>query len=276
MPFVTDLADVLRSARVPVTEVAGWKTRGFQGRGLASVQGIVVHHTATPWTGANQSQSYPTLNVVRDGYAGLPGPLAQLGVGRDGTWFVIAAGLANHAGTVLEPRFGNSNSIGIEVEAAGTGDKRDFSNAQMDSLTRGVRALNARYGGFILGHKEICSPKGRKIDPAFDMNAFRNAVKTPTPTTPAPPAPKPAAPAPAPATPAAPTLSRGSTGNAVTLMQRGLNRVFPSYSKLATDGIFGPNTEKVVREFQRRSALQVDGFVGPKTRAELAKHGITF
>ncbi|QUC01108.1 N-acetylmuramoyl-L-alanine amidase [Cellulosimicrobium cellulans] len=89
---------------------------------------------------------------------------------------------------------------------------------------------------------------------------------------PAPATPKPAAPAPS----SSPVLHRGSKGAAVRALQAGLNRVFPAYSKLALDGSFGPATERVVREFQRRAGLVVDGYVGPKTRASLAAHGVRF
>lgn len=60
----------------------------------------------------------------------------------------------------------------------------------------------------------------------------------------------------------------------VRILQRGMNAVFPSYSKLDVDGDFGPKTEAVVREFQRRSGLAVDGVVGVKVKAELAKFNI--
>ena len=71
------------------------------------------------------------------------------------------------------------------------------------------------------------------------------------------------------------TLRRGSKGSGVKALQKGLNRVFPAYSKLAVDGDFGPATERVVREFQRRSGIGVDGIVGKVTRAKLATYGIT-
>ena len=74
------------------------------------------------------------------------------------------------------------------------------------------------------------------------------------------------APAPTP-TPSAsrPTLRRGNTGGDVTYLQSLFNRAYPAYSKLAVDGDFGPATEAVAREFQRRSNLAVDGIVGPAT-----------
>ncbi len=40
----------------------------------------------------------PSLGVIRDGRPGLKGPLSQLGLGRDGAYYVIAAGRAQHAG----------------------------------------------------------------------------------------------------------------------------------------------------------------------------------
>lgn len=84
---------------------------------------------------------------------------------------------------------------------------------------------------------------------------------------------------PVPAKPGA-VLKLGSRGNAVARLQLGLMTVFPAYSGSikasgGADGRFGPATEGVVREFQRRSGLVPDGIVGALTRAALAAHKIT-
>jgi len=60
-----------------------------------------------------------------------------------------------------------------------------------------------------------------------------------------------------------PTISQGATGDAVKRLQRALRRT-PDLG-LALDGIFGPATEAVVKEFQQGSVLTVDGIVGPNT-----------
>jgi peptidoglycan hydrolase-like protein with peptidoglycan-binding domain len=73
----------------------------------------------------------------------------------------------------------------------------------------------------------------------------------------------------APAAPAAAVLRRGSSGAEVSQLQAVLNRNYPAYSRLTVDGAFGPATEAVVKEFQRRSGLAADGIVGPLTRAAL-------
>ncbi|GMA22297.1 hypothetical protein GCM10025864_44620 [Luteimicrobium album] len=70
-------------------------------------------------------------------------------------------------------------------------------------------------------------------------------------------------------------LKKGSTGTKVKNLQRGLNKKFPAYAKLAVDGIFGPKVEAAVREFQKRAGLVVDGIVGPKTVAALKTYGVT-
>ena len=69
-------------------------------------------------------------------------------------------------------------------------------------------------------------------------------------------------------------LRKGSNGKAVGDLQKGLNKAFPAYSKLVVDNAFGPATEKVVKEFQRRTGLKVDGIVGPATQAKLKTYGI--
>lgn len=71
-------------------------------------------------------------------------------------------------------------------------------------------------------------------------------------------------------------LKVGSRGSAVGNLQRGLNRVFPRYSRLKVDGIFGSATAAVVKTFQRKAGLTVDGVVGPVTRAKLASMGVRF
>ncbi|TCO56917.1 peptidoglycan-binding protein [Actinocrispum wychmicini] len=69
--------------------------------------------------------------------------------------------------------------------------------------------------------------------------------------------------------PTRPTLRKGSTGPAVRELQTRLNTSYPAYSHLVADGDFGPATEQVVREFQRRAGLTVDGIVGPHTWARV-------
>jgi hypothetical protein len=70
-------------------------------------------------------------------------------------------------------------------------------------------------------------------------------------------------------------LKQGSRGPLIKHLQGRLNDIFPSYSRLKEDGIFGPKLEAVIREFQRRTNLTPDGEIGPKTRAMLKRFGIT-
>lgn len=71
------------------------------------------------------------------------------------------------------------------------------------------------------------------------------------------------------------TVKLGSKGQPVNDLQARLNRDYPAYRTLTgnrllvVDGDFGANTDKWVREFQKRSNLAVDGVVGPKTWAKL-------
>src|SRR5690606_26223605 len=70
--------------------------------------------------------------------------------------------------------------------------------------------------------------------------------------------------------PASTLLRRGSTGAKVKQVQQRLKTNYALYAgKLVVDGIFGPATEKAVREFQRRAGLAVDGIVGPATLKRL-------
>ena len=73
------------------------------------------------------------------------------------------------------------------------------------------------------------------------------------------------------ANPGQPTIQLGSTGDAVRRAQRALRRT-PNLS-LVVDGIFGPQTEAAVKDFQQGAGLTVDGIVGPMTWAALPDGG---
>lgn len=88
-----------------------------------------------------------------------------------------------------------------------------------------------------------------------------NILTGPTPV-PVPPAPTPA---PIGKLPPGTLLHRGMAGPAVRILQHALNVEYPLYSHLTEDGIYGPLTEGVVREFQTRAHLAVDGIAGPHT-----------
>lgn len=169
--MLTDLADACRKSGLKVVEVDGWRTRGHGP--MSDVQTLVAHHTATSRAA---SGDYPSLRIVRDGRSDLPGPLAQLGLGRSGTVYVIAAGVAYHAGETWSSSQNNWNAIGIEAEADGVSS---WDPAQVDAYARLCHALIEHYGlsvARVQGHKEIAKPAGRKIDPNFDMAAFRGRV----------------------------------------------------------------------------------------------------
>ena len=167
------LSQVLLDAGLKVAEQPGWQNRG---RGdVGTVEGVMCHHTSGPKRG-----NMPSLGVVTNGREDLAGPLAQLCLGRDGTFFVVAAGRCNHAGPGNWQSFtsGNANFIGIEAENTG-GQDDPWPAVQMDAYRHGVAAiLNKIRANAIMccGHKEYRLPLGTKDDPSFDMNEFRRQV----------------------------------------------------------------------------------------------------
>ena len=169
---LTWLPEILDRANLKFSEVAEWRTRGRAEMGR--VRGVMIHHT-----GVNAGGNMPTLNSLIRGRPDLRGPLANLGLGRDGTFYIVAAGRANHAGTGVWRGItsGNGSFIGIEVENRGTPDDR-YPDVQLDALCRGVAAILKHIGAeasMVCGHKEYAP--ARKIDPLWDMPAFRGVGK---------------------------------------------------------------------------------------------------
>lgn len=180
---LTWLADVLRAAGLNVVEQPGWKTRGHGDMG--KVVGVLCHHTAGALKG-----NAPSLKIVQSGRPDLKGPLAQLVLGRDGTYYVVAAGLCYHAGAGnwRGVKTGNKSLIGIEAENTGLAND-PWPTVQMDAYVRGVAALLKHIGAepiMAVGHLEYALPVGRKSDPSFStgtrnariraMEAFRERI----------------------------------------------------------------------------------------------------
>jgi peptidoglycan hydrolase-like protein with peptidoglycan-binding domain len=71
-----------------------------------------------------------------------------------------------------------------------------------------------------------------------------------------------------PADPQTPRLSRGTTGTAVSALQKGLKTYSGQNSAAdpgAIDGDFGPRTESAVRAYQSDRGVAADGIVGDQT-----------
>lgn len=258
MPYaLTWLPAVLENAGLKVATVPGWESRGR--REIGEIAGIICHHTACALAG-----NMPSLSTLIDGRSDLPGPLSQLGLGRDGTFYVIAAGRCNHAGAGMwhGQTDGNGHYIGIEAENAGTPDV-PWPEVQLAAYRHGVAAILSHLNlgaDCCIGHKEFAP--GRKTDPSFDMGGFRLQVaailgKTVPPLVliPAVEAAPPEGSAPR------PTLRRGASGELVKVVQ--------AKCHATADGLFGADTEAAVRALQRSQNMVPDGIVGPKTWAAL-------
>lgn len=189
-----------------------------------------------------------TVQALRSSDTGGYNPRSIIGAGsRD---------ISNHAsGTAVDVRW-RDHPLG----ARGT-----FNSNQVKAIRKILAYLEGviRWGG---------DYSGRKDEMHFEVNAslskiedvadkIRNGGKKPA--------------AVKPVSPPSAILKKGSHGPVVTLLQRRMNTIFPRYSKLKQDGDYGPKTEAVVKEFQRRTGLAPDGIVGPKTKAMLKRYGIT-
>lgn len=271
------LPEVLRAAGLKVAVEPGWENRGLGN--IGPIYGVICHHTGTK----NKTLNMPSLRVLIEGRSDLRGPLAQLGLGRDGTYYVVAAGFCQHAGSGDWQGIatGNTNFIGIEAENTGN---EEYPAAQMKAYRQGVAAILKHIGRgaeFCVGHKEWARNRkiNRKFDPVFDMHAFRAGVAAILNGS----APQPSL-IPAiednkgPNQAARPTLRRGMTGPLVGSMQSKINgwqQTAETGEQIKIDSQFGSKTEARVRAFQRAHDLVPDGIVGPKAWHELDGYAAT-
>ncbi|ALY08870.1 endolysin [Arthrobacter phage Galaxy] len=211
--LLSNLATVLRAAGLTVVETPGWNGRGYKGRDLIEIRGVLWHHTATNRARFNGADA-PTLQMCIDGRTDVAGPLCNIVFGRNGTVYLVASGLANHAGAgeaANIPRdLGNYYLIGIEMESSGVAPF-DWTPDQLRVAPHLGAALERAYLGHLpaelrlqIGHLEYSSQG--KIDPAGwpgGMDGLRASINELLAGGAPAPAPSPApAPAPAPAAPA--------------------------------------------------------------------------
>lgn len=266
----TWLAATLRAEGLDAEEFPGWRGRGHGA--FKDIRGVMVHHTGSDRASAAS---------IAVGRPDLAGPLSQVHIARDGTVTVVAAGVAWHAGVGMYPwvpaNMGNWHLIGIECANTGTGPsaphRRNWPDAQYLALVRSCAAINRRLGlpsARTIGHKEYAGRAQGKWDPgAIDMDILRGDIAERLAADVA------AVRAPRPPVPVGEyteiLLHHGSAGAQVAELQRRLKAAYAAYAgDLVIDGVFGAETERAVREFQRRfGGLKVDGIVGPATAAAL-------
>ena len=261
--LATRLERAVKNAGVKYKKVSGWASRGHGTMG--SIQSVIVHHTAGPKRGNS-----PSLNVVAYGRPGLSGPLAQLFLARDGTVYLVAAGISYHAGRVSSNRYANSHAIGIEAEATGLDS---WPAHQIEEYAKLCKALCKEFGlsvSRVQGHKEVAVPRGRKPDPNFNMSQFRKKVGG-----------------------AKGGVSSGggtSGGSSRSYKTVAYGKTLGKYDKgdpvkdwqdflvsqgykLKVDGYFGDDTVSATRSYQKKVGVTVDGLAGNDTISKAVKDG---
>jgi hypothetical protein len=188
-PSAPAFAQLLRDEGVTVVEVGDWEDHNRNHMGpWGPVHGVMIHHTVT-------SGSARTVEICRDGYAELPGPLCHGVIAKNGTVHLVGYGRANHAGSgdssvltaVLteEQRLpaatkqdtdGNARFYGFECENRGDGED-PWPAAQLDAIERVSAAICRAHGWTersVIGHLEW---QPGKIDPkGFTMTAMRSRI----------------------------------------------------------------------------------------------------
>lgn len=177
----------LRKEGCKVVEYKDWRTHNRNHIGAwGPVHGVMIHHTVTSGTSGSVALCYT-------GRSDLPGPLCHTVGAKDGQLYMVGWGRCNHAGSgdddVLRAVInettlpvdneantdGNARFYGIELINLGDG-KDPWPEVQVDAAARWAAALCRAHGWSarsVIGHKEW---QPGKIDPTFDMNAFRTRV----------------------------------------------------------------------------------------------------
>ncbi|WP_199566811.1 N-acetylmuramoyl-L-alanine amidase [Streptomyces triticagri] len=180
--------EALKDEGLTVVEVGNWREHNRNHKGpWGPVHGVMIHHTVT-------SGSARTVEICRDGYASLPGPLCHGVITKDGRVHLVGYGRANHAGmgdddvlraVIAEKRLppdneantdGNRHFYGFECENLGDGED-PWPAAQLEAIEKASAALLRVHGWnapSVIGHLEW---QPGKVDPrGFTMDAMRERI----------------------------------------------------------------------------------------------------
>lgn len=158
--------------------------------------------------------------------------------------FFFAAGGINHTGLVVDVSGGTirtvegnySDGVGTAAYSSGSGKIAGYGRPNWKL----VESLPAETATMKPAQKEKTEPKPAAPAPAKNDHKLKLEM-----------------------------IQKGAVGNAVRLAQAALNA--RSYSCGLADGIFGRDTDRCVRTFQKDFSLDPDGIVGPLTWAELLR-----
>lgn len=293
----------LKAEGVSVVEVGDWRNHNRNSKGAwGPVHGVMIHHTVTKGT-AN------TVKIVRDGYAGLPGPLCHGMIAKDGRVHVVGWGRANHAGlgdpdvlsAVMAERRppvddeatvdGNRAFYGFECE--NLGDNKDpWPTEQIDAVVRVIAAICRQHGWGARSALRHLDWQPGKVDPRgpgmdweqiLDRVAKRLDSKPPTTKLPAPAKPKVslskliAAAKHDPQAKGTPVTYAGVKTVEAALVNEGL------LAKTYLDGHYGTATKDAMSGWQERCGYRgrkpgepADGIPGKDSLTKLGKkHGFT-
>lgn len=119
------LLDQLKKWKVNFQVTSGWITRNRNHKGKwGPVNGFMWHHTGSNGKISDQ------LNLLRNGYAALPGPLCHFGIDPNGVCHLIGWGRANHAGLgdddVLNSVIAEDNKFPADNESNTDGNARFY------------------------------------------------------------------------------------------------------------------------------------------------------
>lgn len=153
---------------------------------MGAVRGVLWHDTVT---GPGWSTK-ALASLLSRGYAKLPGPIANVGLDRDGTLVLVAGGRAYHAGSGSWQGVtnGNYHLVGLEVANSGRGSGEKWTPIQV-RVARVFTAEVLKLAGLtprtVCGHLEWAP--SRKVDPwSLDMVDERRQVAALMTATPAP------------------------------------------------------------------------------------------
>lgn len=183
----------------------------------------------------------------------------QVVIRRNG--FVELGRPINSVGAHCPPR--NRDSIGVCLIGGADlkgNPENNFTEDQLDSLFCVMAVLDDIHGGLEWGGHKTYNKKPTAC-PSFDVvewikgyskgvdadqyTTIRNLLESPEPPSEIPP-----------------MITKGSRGEPVKHLQRLLELPL-------VDGLFGPQTFKALKEYQKEEGLEVDGVAGPNTWKKL-------